>query len=130
MVPVLPNPMMAAGQNPFSMFNPDMGQWMGMGMGMGMYPYPPFIAAPMVRPEFYTNPFRGNGGAAAGVGGMGYRGNNTRGRYPRIRGRGGYRGRGGGGSYQYDDQYHGYNKDEDYDRYNDEHDHRKYSRSR
>lgn len=115
----------AAAQNPFSMFNPEMGQWMGM--GMGMYPYPPFIAAPMVRPEFYSNPFRGNGGGGGVVGGGGYRGTNLRGRYPRSRGRGGYRGR-GSGSYQYDDQYHGYNND-DHDRY-DEHDHRKYSRSR
>lgn len=119
------NPMMAGAPNPFPIFNPEMGQWMGM--SMGMYPYPPFIPAPMVRPEYF-NPFRGGGGP---VGGMGYRGN-QRGRYPRSRGRGLYRGRGGGGSYQYDDQYQGYNKDNDYDRYDDEHDHRKskYSRSR
>lgn len=96
----------------FPMFNPETGQWMGM--SMGMYPYPPFIApltAPMVRPDYYPNPMMYRG----------YRGG-PRGRYPRSRGRGSYRGRGGyhDGDYKYEN-----------DEYDDGHDHRrKYSRSR
>lgn len=94
------------------MFNPETGQWMGM--SMGMYPYPPFFAplsAPMVRPEYFQNPMSYRG----------YRGG-PRGRYPRSRGRGSYRGRGGyhDGEYKYEN-----------DGYDDGHDHRrKYSRSR
>lgn len=105
---------MIAPPGAFPMFNPETGQWMGMSMGMGMYPYPPFLAplsAPMVRPDYYQNPMSYRG----------YRGG-PRGRYPRSRGRGSYRGRGGyhDGDYKYEN-----------DGYDDSYDHRrKYSRSR
>lgn len=99
----LVNPMMPnAGTYP--VFNPDTGQWLNM--GMGMYPYPAQFFPPpahLVRPEYFHNavmpyPFRGS---------------NYRGRFPRSRGRGGYRGRGNYNSHNshYDNGY------DDYDSY-------------
>lgn len=101
---------------PFPMYNPETGQWMGMGMGMYPYPAPFFPTAPMVRPDFFSNPLAYRG----------YRGGMPRGRYNRGRARGQNRGRGGYQSYD-TEQY--YNK---YQEYEDTHDHRrsKYSRSR
>lgn len=65
------------------LYNPENGEW----LGMGVYPYgAPFIpqTAGIPRPGFFpTIPYRGV-----------YRG--PRSRFPRIRGRGTYRGRGGG----------------------------------
>lgn len=73
------------GMGAYPMYNPETGQW------LGMYPYP----APMVFPTMYPGamPYSNNYSEMGSRGGY-------RGRFPRSRGRRGYRGR----MNQYDDR--------------------------
>lgn len=64
------------GLSGYPMYHPETGQW------LGMIPYPAPFFPPMYPQAMPYNNYRGGPGG------------NYRGRYPRIRGRGGYRGRG------------------------------------
>lgn len=86
----------------FPMFDPETGQWMGMPFGMFPFATAPFLpGTSMMRPDMFGNPM--------------FRGGRGRGRFPRQRGRTGYRNR---GSYSYNSYDRGYHE------YDDDHDHR------
>lgn len=97
------------GAAPYPIFNPETGQWINVGMGMYQYPGPFFPAPHMVRPDLFPN---------AVMPYSNYPYNSYRGRFPRGRGRGAFRGRGG-----YNPYSGGYKNG--YDDYEDTYDHKR-----